>query len=280
MKIRFFAALLWLIPSLALARQGYNPNDFFQNTYSSLIDPSSGTVCTASTPCSFLSITGSGGTVNQGTAGTSAQAWYNQLVQGGSLVGSGNGLYVQQSTALPAGTNAIGTVTTPDALQSPSASFTRPANTTAYVAGYLVANSTTAGSVVAPSWANLVRAAGDCVRIERIRMTATSGSITNGSFRVYIFNSAPTVTSGDGAAFDASGVLNTNAVDNMAGNFNVTFGYSGSDGAVGWGVPANGTGVTACPTSGTAIYALVEATGAWTPPSASVITLYPELYKP
>jgi hypothetical protein len=187
-----------------------------------------------------------------------------QLILGGVAVSSTN--------PLP--------VFTQDAIQSPSASFTRPANTTAYAAGYLVANSTTAGSVVVPSWATLVRAAGDCVRIERIRMTASSGSITNGSFRVYIFNSMPTVTSGDGAAFDTSGVLNTNTVDNMAGNFNVTFGYSGSDGAVGWGIPSNGSGVTACPTSGTAIYALVEATGAWTPPSASVITLYPELWKP
>jgi hypothetical protein len=207
---------------------------------------------------------------------TGAASAANQTnVQSAAGTSAGTALGVQGVT----GGVAV-TVQTPDAIQSPAASFTRPANTTAYVAGYLMANSTTAGSVVPPSWSTLVRAAGDCVRIERIRMTASSGSITNGSFRVYIFNSAPTVTSGDGAAFDASGVLNTNAVDNMAGNFNVTFQYSGSDGAVGYGIPSTGSGVTACPTSGTAIYALVEATAAWTPPSGSVITLYPELWKP
>lgn len=176
--------------------------------------------------------------------------------------------------------NGLQHTTTPDALGAPSTSFTRPANTTAYVAGYLVANSTTAGNVVAPSWTTLVRAAGDCYRIERIRMTVSSASITNGQFRIYVFNTQPTVTVGDGANFDTLGALSGNSVMSMAGALNVTLSYSGSDGAVGWATPSNGSSVTACPSSGTAEYALIEAEGSWTPPSGSVISLYVEGYKP
>jgi hypothetical protein len=182
-------------------------------------------------------------------------------------------------TSVATTANAI-PVSTADSINGASASFTRPANTTAYVAGYLVANSTTAGSVTPLTFTSAVRAAGDCVRIEIARLTASSGAITNGAFRLYVFNSAPTVTVGDGAAFDASGVLATNAVDNMAGNFNVSFSYSGSDGAVGFSGPANGSGVTACPTSGTTLYGLLEATAAWTPPSGATMTATLEYFKP
>jgi hypothetical protein len=191
--------------------------------------------------------------------------------------GGGSGGAVTQSTG--GGLSNAWQFNTPDAANSPSASFTRPANTTAYVAGQLVANSTTAGSVVPPSW-NLVRAAGDCFRIERIRMTVSAGSITNGSFIVYIFNAAPVPTVGDGATFDTTGALSTSGALNLAGSFNLLLINSGSDGAVGYAVPTFGSGVTACPTSGTTVYALVEAQAAYTPPSAAVITLYPEGYKP
>ncbi len=42
--------------------------------------------------------TGGGGTVTQGANGSAAAAWYSQLVQGGSLIGAGNGLYVQPAS--------------------------------------------------------------------------------------------------------------------------------------------------------------------------------------
>jgi hypothetical protein len=94
MKFRFVAALLWLIPSLAFARQGYNPNDFFQNTYSALIDPSTGTVCTASTPCSILSTGGGGG-------------GYTKPYQYTPIAGSQYGLSVTTATGLTVPTGAL-----------------------------------------------------------------------------------------------------------------------------------------------------------------------------
>jgi hypothetical protein len=44
------------------------------------------------------SSSGGAGTVAQGNQGSAAQAWYQQLVQGGSAIASGNGLYVQPAT--------------------------------------------------------------------------------------------------------------------------------------------------------------------------------------
>ena len=160
-----------------------------------------------------------------------------------------------------------------------SASFTRPANTTAYVAGYLVANSTTAGSVTPLSFANAVRNAGDCVRIERVRINKNGTSLTNASFRLHLFEASPTVTVGDGAAFNASGVLATNNVLNYAGSFSSTLATSGSDGATGNAVPLVGSAITVSPTSGTTIYGLLEATAAYTPVSGEAFTVVLEGYR-
>ena len=160
-----------------------------------------------------------------------------------------------------------------------SANFTRPSDTTAYAVGDLVANSTTSGSVVPLSFANAVRSAGDCVRIERVRIEKSGTSLTNASFRLHLFEASPTPTVGDNGVFNNAGVLATNNVLNHAGTFPVTMIWSGSDGAMGIGVPTTGAGATVSPTSGTTIYGLLEVTGAYTPASGEVFYVVLEGYR-
>lgn len=160
-----------------------------------------------------------------------------------------------------------------------TASFTRPANTTAYAAGDLVANSTTAGSVTPLSFTSAIRAAGDAVRIERCRIRKSSTGLTNTTFRLHLFESSPTLSVGDNAAFNSSGVLGVNNALAYVGSFAVTMQNSGSDGAIGFGVPLVGNGVTLQPGSGTTIYGLIEATGAYTPTSGETIAVDLEGYR-
>lgn len=160
-----------------------------------------------------------------------------------------------------------------------SANFTRPADTTTYAAGDLVANNTTAGSVVPLTFANAVRTAGDCVRIERVRIEKSSTSLTNAAFRFHLFEASPTSTVGDNGIFNNAGVLASNNVLNYVGAFVVTMSNSGSDGAVGFGVPVSGNGVTCSPTSGTSLFGFLEATASYTPVSGEVFYVVIEGYR-
>lgn len=160
-----------------------------------------------------------------------------------------------------------------------TASFTRPADTTAYAAGDMVANSTTAGSVIPLTFANAVRTAGDCLRIERVRIEKSSTSLTNASFRLHLFEASPTPTVGDNGVFNNAGALASNNVLNHAGTFPVTMSWSGSDVAMGIGVPTTGAGATASPTSGTSLFGLLEVTAAYTPVSGEVFYVVLEGYR-
>jgi len=160
-----------------------------------------------------------------------------------------------------------------------SASFTRPADTIAYAAGDLAANSTTAGSVVPLSFASAVRVAGDCLRVERIRIEKTSTSLTNASFRVHLFEASPSVTVGDNGVFNSSGTLATGTILSHAGSAPITMVWAGTDGAIGIGLPTTGSGMTVRPSSGTTIYALVEVTAAYTPVSGETFTVILEGYR-
>jgi hypothetical protein len=139
-----------------------------------------------------------------------------------------------------------------------SASFTRPADTTAYASGDLVANSTTAGSVVAMT---LLASVGPPVRVRRVRLLADKADATNFTFRVHLFDVlAITCANGDNGAFSV------NKAANYLGQVDVTAGQLFTDGAMG-----SATCDIISP-SGT-VYALIEARAAYTPASASVITL-------
>lgn len=142
--------------------------------------------------------------------------------------------------------------------------ITRPADTTAYASGDLVANSTTAGSVTPLSF-DLARNKAGSGTIQRVVIRKSGTGVTNSSFRVHFYESAPSVTNGDNGDWvsTASGYI---------GNVDVAVDKAFSDGAAGSGVP--GAPIRFKAGAGSKkIYALVEARGAYTPASAEVLTV-------
>lgn len=157
----------------------------------------------------------------------------------------------------------------------PSGSFTRPANTTAYAEGDLVANSATAGSVE-PVSLDLATPSGLMGwYVRRIRFSKSGTSTTNASFRVHLYSSSPTPANGDNGAYS------TDEAASYLGALDVTVGQAFTDGAVGVAVPNAGNEINVGAGSGAGkytIYALVEARGAYTPGSGEVFTLAAEIH--
>jgi hypothetical protein len=118
-----------------------------------------------------------------------------------------------------------------------SANFTRPADTTTYAQGDLVANSTTAGSVT-PLALTAARVSGGGGVIRKFRLIKSTASLTNAQFRVHLFNALPTVANGDNAAWGTPGALN------YIDAFDVTMDQAFTDGAVGFGFPRHGPDVS------------------------------------
>lgn len=149
----------------------------------------------------------------------------------------------------------------------PSANFTRPADTTAYAVGDLVANSTTAGSVAAMQF-TAARVAAGSFMLRRCKIAKSGTGVTSALFRLHLFTAAPaTVTNGDNGAFSVSGVAD------YLGAFDVTVDRAFTDGAAGVGVPVSGSEITVKLASGQIIYGLLEARGAYTPGNAEVFTV-------
>jgi hypothetical protein len=150
---------------------------------------------------------------------------------------------------------------------NPTANFTRPSDTTAYASGDLVANSTTAGSVVAMTL-TIARVAAGSAMLRRLKLHKSGTSVTNASFRVHLFRADPsTVTNGDNGAFSVSGVAD------YLGAWDVIVDRAFTDGAAGFGVPLYGSEQTIKLESGTDVFALIEARSAYTPASAEVFTI-------
>lgn len=153
-----------------------------------------------------------------------------------------------------------------------STSFTRPADTTAYTSGDLVANNTTAGSVVVLSFANAARVASGSGMVRRARLRKSGTSVTNSSFRIHLFNAAPaTITNGDNGAFSVSGAAD------YIGAIDVSVDRAFTDGAVGTGIPVVGSEINFKLPSGSTIYGVIEARGAYTPTSAETIAVTLEI---
>jgi hypothetical protein len=137
----------------------------------------------------------------------------------------------------------------------PTVSFTRPADTTAYAAGDLIANSTTAGSVVPLAFP--VKSSGMVVRAR-----LDWGSTAALSWRLHLFTVAPTVSAGDNAAFAAAvaagGYLG--ALDWISTQVIGTRSF-------GIGVPSVGAGM-AFGSEQQTLFGLIESRGAYTPTSA------------
>lgn len=150
-----------------------------------------------------------------------------------------------------------------------SASFSRPADTTQYAIGDLVANSTTAGSVV-PIPMVVTHAVGGGVKVCRARLLKSGATVTSASFRVHLYRDSPTPTNGDNGAW-----LTT--VSGYLGFFDLTMAQTFSDDAQGRGVPSVGDAIRCMPATGSrTIYALLEARATYTPGSSEEFTLYLE----
>jgi hypothetical protein len=161
-----------------------------------------------------------------------------------------------------------------------AASFVRPADSTTYASGDLVANSTTAASVVPLSLA-LARVTGGTGLIVRARLKKTSTGITNAVFRVHFYRDDPSassgITNGDNGAW-----LTKEA--NHVGSIDITMDKVFSDFAKGSGVPKVSDGnlcnlVFDAATGSQTIYALIEARAAYAPISGETFTLAVEVLR-
>jgi hypothetical protein len=153
---------------------------------------------------------------------------------------------------------------------NPSATFTRPANTTQYASGDLVADNTTAGSVTPMSFAATNRNGG-AFMIRRARLwKSDEADVTGASFRLHLYASSPTVTNGDNGAWlsTRSGYLGSIDFD-MTGTGARTF--SDDVGVV--GTPTVGSEISVKLATGQTVYGLLEARGTYTPASGETFVV-------
>jgi hypothetical protein len=155
------------------------------------------------------------------------------------------------------------------AIRNMTGTFTRPSDTTAYASGDLVANSTTAGSVVAVEIRHIGNKPAGTAIIRRATVRKTGTSTTNAAFRVHLYRTS-TITCANGD----NGAWSTNQVANYIGAFDVTSMRAFTDGAYGAGAPLTGSeSMVKLDAATQSVWALVEARGAYTPTSAEVFTI-------
>ncbi len=142
-----------------------------------------------------------------------------------------------------------------------SAFFTRPNDTTAYAANDLVANSTTAGSVVPMTFRI---PSGPGVEVYAVRMVKSGATATNASFLLSLFGDSPTVTNGDNGAYapTQSKPLGDYTLDLTGSVF--------SDDAAKFNGSAYGMFRTDADRK---VYGLLKAVGAYTPAAQEVFTV-------
>lgn len=155
-------------------------------------------------------------------------------------------------------------------ITTPSQVFTRPADTTAYTSGDLVANSTSAATPMV--FAAAVKSDKGTAFIRRVRLLTSSVSVTNAQFRVHFYTSAPTIANNDNAAWSTS-------QSGYIGSVDVTVDKAFTDGAEGIGVPNAGLEINFVLTSGRTVWVLIEARAAYTPTNAGTFTVIPEIWQ-
>lgn len=154
---------------------------------------------------------------------------------------------------------------------TPAYSFTRPGDTTQYTAGDLVANSTTAGSVVPLSWS--MKRLGGSGFLRGARFYKSSTTATAATFTLYLFNATPgTPTNGDNGAFGLATVasmIGTVACDLSSGAIAGTAGLFKRTGALDLGIDFSSPNGT--------IYGLLIAGGNYAPAASETFTITLEL---
>lgn len=136
----------------------------------------------------------------------------------------------------------------------------RPADTTAYAVGDLVANSTTAGSVTPLTFAvNRSGTTGLGGMIRRAKLKTSNVSLTSASFRLHLYSASPTVANGDNGAWSSSGAAT------YLGAIDFTLVRAFTDGAAGWSTVLEGQEINFTTDN---VYGLLEARDTYTPASA------------
>lgn len=150
---------------------------------------------------------------------------------------------------------------------NPSASFTRPADTTAYAIGDLVANSTTAGSV-AYGTLTVARVAAGSGQFQRVILFSNHTTGLDGmSFTIHFWRAAPTFTNGDNGVW----ALATGSA-NYLGQADVVMAQY-ADGAFGEATPLGGAPIGFKLASGQVIYWTLQTKSVFTPQSAKTFTV-------
>ena len=155
-----------------------------------------------------------------------------------------------------------------------TATVTRPANTTQYASGDLIANSATAASVTAMSFT--VGASGTIGKIATARLYKSDDDVTTASFRLHLFTSSPVSTAptnGDNGAIqiatDEAGYVGSIDFDMTATGIDI---HTGGNQAV--GVPFSSRDIYyRLARNSAALYGLIEARGTYTPASGEVFTV-------
>jgi hypothetical protein len=163
---------------------------------------------------------------------------------------------------------------------SVGAAFTRPTDTTAYASGDLMANSTSAGSVVLLNFVNLTPFPNQPFAVIGARFKKTTTSLTTASVRLHLFHTQPTVSVGDNAGFNSSGALSVDTVNGYIGYIDATFDTSATAGASARGVPTSpGSAAIMCVSATGGLWGILEARSSYTPGNAEVFTVSVEGYR-
>ena len=158
------------------------------------------------------------------------------------------------------------------AIANPSSSFAVPNSSATYAVGDLIANSATAGSVT-PMEKTIVRTAAGAAVIVKGRFYKTGTGIVGASFREHFFTSSPTVTNGDDGVFLPNQCLTRiGSID-----YNLADMVVHSDGVSCMGIPTTGYPITVDLPSGSVVYSLIEARGAYVRTAAETITTVAEI---
>lgn len=161
------------------------------------------------------------------------------------------------------------------------ASFSRPADTSAYAIGDIIGDSTVAATMNANVTAasagimrvHVARATDKTGMVRRLRLKTTDAAFLNMVVRVHLFRDRPTLLVGDNGAFAANA-----SESNYLGYGDITLAMQFSDYVKGITGPADGSEWNFDPFSGTDyIHALLECRSVVTPGSAKTWSLVAEV---
>jgi hypothetical protein len=150
---------------------------------------------------------------------------------------------------------------------NPSASFARPANTTAYAPGQLVANATSAAAVVPLSFSVGGNSMPGMMRLTRVRLAKSGTSNANAAFRVHIYGTNPTPANGDGGAWS------TDSSAAYMGAIDVPSMKAFTDGCCDVGAASAGSEFLLRLAAGATFHALIEARAAYVPVAGETFTV-------